>query len=293
MRAYAPYESLVNPARASAGLGRLAFGIFTLVVMFVVLNGLWFGTLLQVDDGGVLIREVTTGQTVRGMAILLGSFICMFASLGVALRLVHKRGVLSLLGPVGTALWQARAVIRASILLFLLYLILPMPEGLRPEWAMSIGRWLILLPLSLGLLILQCGTEELVFRGYLQSQLAARFRSPFVWMLVPSLIFGALHYDAATYGPVAGWMVLWAIGFGLMAADLTARSGTLGPAIALHVLNNFSAMSLTAMDGYWDGLALMTLPFGPEDSSVLASMMPLEGGLLVCMWLAARIGLRR
>lgn len=293
MRAYAPYESLVEPARPSAGLGRLMFGVAVLAVTTVVLNGLWFGMVLQVQDGGVLMREVGSGHTVRGMSFLLGSFICLFAALAVALRVVHGRGVGSLMGPLVRVMTQSRNVLRACIPLLLLIIILPLPEEMRPEWAMSMGRWITLLPLSLGLLILQCGTEELIFRGYLQSQLAARFRTPLVWMVVPSLIFGALHYDPGTYGPVAGWLVVWAIGFGLMTADLTARSGTLGPAIALHVLNNFGAMSLTAMDGYWDGLALMTLPYGPSDADALVWMMPLEGGLLVCMWLAARIGLRR
>ncbi len=49
--------------------------------------------------------------------------------------------------------------------------------------------------------LIQTGAEELVFRGYLQQQLAARFASPLIWMVLPALIFGAVHYDPATAGP--------------------------------------------------------------------------------------------
>ncbi len=47
---------------------------------------------------------------------------------------------------------------------------------------------LVLLALPLGMTILIGYWEELVFRGYLQSQLAARFRSPLVWIVLPSLM---------------------------------------------------------------------------------------------------------
>ena len=292
MRAYRPHDILIAPARASAGLGRLAYGVAVLAIGFVALNLTWFGTLRQLPDAGQIFAEINSGTTVRGMALLLGSFACMLLALGVALRLAHGRGIGSLVGPWRPAAQQAWRVMLAAGAIHVVVLILPMPDGLGPQWAMGLGRWLTLLPLSLGLLALQCGAEELVFRGYMQSQLAARFRSPVIWIGLPSLLFAVLHYDTEVYGVMAGWVVAWSALFGLMAADLTARSGSLGPAFALHLLNNFVAIAGAAPEGHWDGLALMTLPFAPDDAQAMAALLPLEAGMMLCAWLAARLALR-
>ena len=81
--------------------------------------------------------------------------------------------------------------------------------------------------------------------------------------------------------------------FGLAAADLTARSGSLGPALALHFANNVSALMLTSMQDHWDGLALYVFPFGPEAVEAIRAMMPVEVLVILCSWLVARIAIRR
>ncbi len=293
MHSYDPFEALIAPARPSKSLARLLMGVVLLVVVFVVTNVAYFGVIQRMPDAAMLFSEINSGTTARGMAWLLGSFTCLLAALGVALHFVHRRTLRSLVGSGVSAFGQARRVIFLCVGIYAVAYLLPMPVDFAAERAMDLDVWLRLLPMSVGLIILQCSAEELVFRGYLQSQLAARFRSPAVWMLFPSVLFGALHYDVTTYGDMAIWIALWSTVFGLVAADITARAGTLGPAIALHVMNNFGALSITAMEGYWDGLALYTLPFGPQDTDALAFMMPLEGGMLLCVWLAARIALRR
>ncbi|PSL21237.1 CPBP family intramembrane glutamic endopeptidase [Shimia abyssi] len=293
MNAYRPHDILIEPARSSASLMQLGMGLVVMVVAVIVLNFAWFGVLVTQLGGPSVIHEIAQGTTVRGMALLLGSFSCMVAALWLALALVHGRSLRSLLGPRLAFVTQGRQVLKACVILYVVLFLVPSPEEVTPERAMDWGLWLRLLPLSLGLLILQCGAEELVFRGYLQSQLAARFRSPLIWMVLPSLLFGVLHYDVEVYGDVAIWLVIWAVAFGLVAADLTARTGTLAPAIVLHVVNNFVAMSLAATNGYWDGLALYTFPFGPEDTEILMALMPVEGGVLLCAWLAARVAVRR
>src|SRR5690606_23395048 len=118
--------------------------------------------------------------------------------------------------------------------------------------------WLLLLPLSLTAVLVQTSAEEILFRGYIQQQLAARFASPLIWMVAPAVIFGLLHYrpDAGANG---GLIMLWAAGFALAAADLTARAGTLGPAIALHFMSNTSALLILSAEGTLSGLALFRL----------------------------------
>ncbi len=131
-----------------------------------------------------------------------------------------------------------------------------------------------------------------MFRGYLQQQLAARFRSPLAWMLVPSILFGALHYSPEAYGDNAWIIVAWSVMFGLLAADLTARTGNLGAAIGFHFANNFSAILLVGLAGQMDGLALWTLAADPTDGAAMLPLLIIDAAWLWVSWLLARLMLR-
>jgi membrane protease YdiL (CAAX protease family) len=150
----------------------------------------------------------------------------------------------------------------------------------------------MLLPLALLGVAVQTGAEELVFRGYLQQQLAARFRSPLIWMLVPSLAFGAAHYDPATSGGNL-WLIVLATGaFGLAAADLTARSGSLGAAWGFHFANNVAALLVIAVKGTIPGLALFTTPYDATDP-VMRGLVVIDIVTLAVAWLLVRRALSR
>ena len=96
------------------------------------------------------------------------------------------------------------------------------------EMNMAVSTWLLWLPVALVAVVLQTGAEELLFRGYLQSQLAARFRSQAIWLLIPSILFGFAHFGPGLPLNAALGYVVFATLFGLMAADLTSRTGTIG-----------------------------------------------------------------
>lgn len=293
MSAYDAHQSFIAPARASASLHRLIAG---LVVFAIAVMAFQFGLLrlLQgLESWERLQFELMIGSTPQAMLITLYSFALMTAALWVVVRLLHDRSISSLLGPVAPAFTDFFKVFRLAILLFAVMMLLPSPPDQQPSMRMSFALWLpLVLPALLGILI-QIGTEELIFRGYLQSQLAARFSHPLVWMALPSVIFGALHYDPSTYGENAKFIALWAVGFGVIAADLTARAGNLGPAIALHFVNNVVAIMIIAMPNSLDGLALLSLPYGPQDTEILRAALLIEGPILLCMWLTARIAIRR
>lgn len=252
--------------------------------------------LLPGDLRTRLREDLVAGSSPASMLVNLYYFLLMAFALAIALRMFHERSFLSLLGPVPLAVTQFRAVIVALLkfhaVLFVLMALLPRPDEMTLTLNMSPSLWLLLLPLTLTGLLIQTSTEEVIFRGYLQSQLAARIANPLVWILVPSLIFAVLHYSPETAGDSAWIIVLWAGAFGVVAADLTARSGTLGPAIALHMINNTLAIALTAPSGNFDGLALYSYPFSIRDSDILAQWMPMEFLVLFCTWLVARITLR-
>lgn len=292
---YAAHESLVARARPSAGLIRLGGGIVLTVSVFLVLSVAWSRLLPVIfgPEGWARIRPgVEAATTPVGVLVNLFTFGLLIAALAISLRAMHARSLMSLLGPLPLAIRQFG---RAGLALVVLYggvTLLPLPEAMEPVRNLPPVTWVMLLPLALMGLFLQVFAEEVAFRGYLQSQLAARFAAPAVWLGLPALGFGLLHFDSATFGE-NGWLVVaWATAFGLAAADLTARFGTLGPATALHFANNFSAILIAAPKGQFDGLALFVYPFSMGDADAMTALLPLDMLTLLCAWLAVRLALR-
>jgi membrane protease YdiL (CAAX protease family) len=292
---YAAHETLVAPARPSASLRRLAAGVMLTAAVFFML-GLLYARALPHLFGPARWAEVAPGiaaaTTPEGVLINLFTFALLLVALALGLRMVHRRGFLGLIGPVPRALGQFRRALVAMGLLYAVLLVLPLPEAHAPVRNMATGTWLAFLPVALVALFLQVLAEEAVFRGYLQSQLAARFASPRIWLGLPSAGFGLLHLDFASQGEMAWAVAAWATLFGLAAGDLTARFGTLGPAVALHLLNNFAAILLAAPKGQFDGLALYAYPFALSDRAAMLAMMPADLLTLLCAWLAIRLALR-
>ncbi|SHJ46077.1 hypothetical protein SAMN05444000_10922 [Shimia gijangensis] len=293
MSAYRLHEVLVSQARPSASLGKLFGGLALIVVGFLILNVIYFQALQNLPNWPVIRAEFMGGTTARALWLMLLNFAPLLIALGLVVHMLHNRSLANLAGPRVMLFMDFRRVLRATIVLFAVVLLIPGPENIEPVRNMSFNSWLLLVPISLPLIFLQVSTEELLFRGYLQSQLAARFSSPLVWMVLPSLLFGLLHYDPGTYGPNALLLAGWSVLFGLAAADLTARAGNLGPALALHFANNVSAMMFSSMQDYWDGLSLYVLPFGPDAVETLRMLMPIEVMVILCSWLVARTAIRR
>jgi membrane protease YdiL (CAAX protease family) len=131
-----------------------------------------------------------------------------------------------------------------------------------------------------------------LFRGYLLQQLGARWRSAWVWMVLPAALFGALHYDPASFGPNAIWLAVWAFAFGCLAADLTARTGNIGAALALHLVNNFASMFFVGFYGNLDGLALYTIVINARDFATLAPWLAIDALTIFIGWLMIRVILR-
>ncbi|MEO0990702.1 MAG: CPBP family intramembrane glutamic endopeptidase, partial [Pseudomonadota bacterium] len=158
---------------------------------------------------------------------------------------------------------------------------------------LAFGPWLMYLPLTLVGLLVQTGAEELAFRGYLQQQVAARFRHPVFWMVIPSVLFGFLHYDPVSMGGNALIIVGATTMFGLMAADLTARSGNLGAAWGMHFANNFFALAVVAVEDTITGLALYRTAYGAGDADIPLASLALDFVVLILAWGLCRRVVRR
>lgn len=289
---YAPHEHLLTEARKRPELWRFAAGILLVLALWFML-GLAFNSfvlpiLIALTGGG----DFLDGNDPVGIAVQLGSFVLPTVAVALALPIVHARSLASLLGARARLLGQGRRVLLALLALLAVLLILPPYDmGGAVEENMPFGQWLAFLPLSLTLVLIQTSAEEILFRGYLQQGLAARFQNPLIWMGLPSILFGLGHYMPTEAGDNAWLIVAGATFYGLVMADLTARAGSLGPAIAMHFVNNVFALLILATPTSLSGFALWLQPV-PMDADTLRPWLWLDFVVISVSWLAARVAIR-
>lgn len=293
---YRAHEAFVAPARQRCELWRLGIGLVLGAVIVYGLN--WavqaiamtlFGQAGYADFRAV----VGSPGSPAGALYLLFSLGLMIVAAAMVANQLHGRGLPTLIGVPRLAGRQFLRVLAYLAGLYALVWLLPpweLPAPLAP--GLPFDRWVVLLPLSLLAVLVQTSAEEIVFRGYIQQQLAARFAPSAVWMGGPAILFAALHYRPEMGG--AAWLfVVWAGLFSLMASDITARAGTLGPAIALHFASNAVAIILVSGDPDLTGLALWRMKIDMTDPAVLWPMMSIDMAMLLVSWLTVRLVLRR
>jgi membrane protease YdiL (CAAX protease family) len=287
------HEALVTPGRAKPQIWRLVLGLAVIALVSHGLNLLTFLVLLRVTSFEWVLR-LEQGSTPLALLILLASFGYLTLGVGVAARLLQNRSLGSLFGAPGRMLQQFMLCTLAGVALFAVLFSLPPYDFGAPLVAnLNWSLWFTLLPLSLVALLVQVSAEELVFRGYLQQALAARFQNPLIWLGLPSVFFGLAHYMPQVAGENALLICFWAMGFGLLMADLTARAGTLGPAIAVHFVNNIVALLILGSPSSLHGLALYLWPYEMSDVAAMRPWLLVDCATMLVLWLAARLAIRR
>lgn len=290
---YHPHETLLQEARAKSELWRFALGVVLVIVVWFALSLLSDVFLLPVLLAATGQADFITGTNPAGMAMLLGSFVYAIVAVALVVQGLHHRSLGSVIGPKHRAIWQGTRVLRIlAVLVAVLVILPPYSMGAPLGRNLDLARWLMWLPLSLALVLIQVSAEEILFRGYLQQGLAARFKSPLVWMVLPSALFGMGHYMPAEAGENAWLIVAGSTLYGVLMADLTARSGSLGPAIAVHFVNNVWSLLVIASPSSLHGLALYLHPFAMDDIAALRPWLLVDLLVILVSWLAARVAIR-
>jgi uncharacterized protein len=262
-----PFERFIAPAGACPDLWRLLLGCIIIVAT-------WLATSLLLPAGMTLLRRWVPPDAAFALVVLY-VFAGLIAGTALAVRLLHHRAPASLIGPGG---FRLRRFALAAMGLFglsviggtVLFTVYPVTAGLSPD------LWFALLPVALLGVFIQCAAEEIVFRGYLLQTLAARFRWRAVWLGVPAVLFGAMHWDPATHGPNA-WLIVLSAGLvGLFLGDVTARHGDLSPAMGLHFANNVVALLIFTAEGPLAGLGLFRVGVDPADTEGMRMLLVLD-----------------
>jgi membrane protease YdiL (CAAX protease family) len=291
---YPAHADFVAPARVRPALWRLFAGLLLVAVVYVLGIGAVFAALVAVsgfDGANAWMGRMATDGTPTTTLLVLATFLGMGLGPMLAARLLHARTVASLFGPRRRLIRHFAIGLGVCATGYGLTALLPSDMVLEPN--LSPGLWASFLPLAMVGVLVQTGAEEVLFRGYIQQQLAARFASSLVWMVLPAALFAVLHYQPEQMGDNA-WVAVAAVFlFALLAADLTAKTGSIGAAWGFHFANNCVAILIIAMDGPLSGLALYTVPMGEISAAELRPLLFTNMGVTIVVWGAIRLALGR
>lgn len=298
---YAPHQDFIRPAWGAPELWR----VMVVVIVFDAIFALAPQILTAFLPTEAAVDAYYEGTTALATLAQFATFAISAVGFFILLQVLHGRGLWSVIGP-PLAAWAdfKRTALAVGLLLLAMLFLPPWIAFSELDEVRDFGIWVLLVPFAMLALLIQVGTEEIFFRGYLQQQLACLSSARWIWMGIPSLMFGSLHYWNG-FGPADGLLyAFWATLLGLTCADLTARTGNLGAAIGLHLSNNAFALLIVGVQGWpASGLALFLYPY--EDPSIynMGAEVLLEPWAIVqllimalsvlVMWLAARIALRR
>jgi uncharacterized protein len=267
------FEAWVAPMRGRATLWRVLLGA-------ALAGGLWLAAV-----GGLIALAHDAGLAPeRGLVVVyLVSFGVLILGAGAAMRLLHALPGSRLLGERERI--EAGPLLRGIVVVAAIAgaLVVPMLVVEPPERQQAVATWALWLPAALPALFVQATAEEVVFRGYLQGMLAARFASRLVWWVLPAAVFGLLHWNPQM-GENAWVMVAAATLMGLALGDVAARSGGLSLPIGLHFANNVWAMLVMAAPSQLSGLALYLSPLDADDPAAVRAALIGNMALIAVVW---------
>lgn len=262
-----PFQQWVDLAKPRAQLWRTAVGVILISLAWFA----WSMVLILVAVGigpvkpeafqamfGTADIPLTYLDTVVMLLIALAMIWGFSFGVWAVVKLLHKRQLDTVVG------WNRRFSLSqfgAGCIIAAGYLAVSMTwsfvSGNAPRRsALELGTWLIALgPIAL-VVFFQAASEELVFRGYLPQQLAARFGSPLVWGFLPSVVFGFMHAaNSPGNQTYAIYYVVIATIMGMVMLAMVWRTGSLAAAIGFHFINNIGARTLAGADSGPSSLA--------------------------------------
>ena len=291
-----PFQQWVDAAKPKAQLWRTVLGVVLILAIWTawtVVFGLIAvgGGLLRPD----LLRAATAGQTgfltftdvALTMGVMLVTFWGLWLGAWIVLKALHRRGLSSVmahdgrlrLGQFGIGMAFAGAYLGVG-------LIYNVAVGSAPaRSSVEMGEWLVAFAPLVVLVLLQSAGEEVVFRGYLPQQLAARWRSPFVWGFMPSLAFGLAHVlNGGALDAFALYYVVAATMLGLVMMAMVWRTGSLAAAMGFHFANNIGALLMIGVAGIGPPVSLFVWLPGDAMSGASADVLML--GILLAFVLS-------
>ncbi|RWC56886.1 CPBP family intramembrane glutamic endopeptidase [Mesorhizobium sp.] len=216
-----------------------------------------------------------------GTLTALVSFAGIWIGLWVAMRWLHGERLSALLGNSRRISWSGflKGLIAVLITSFISEILLYLLQPRIARGPISLSSWLLFVSPIAALTLLQTSSEEMLFRGYLLRGLASRFKSPFIWALLPALLFTSLHWSASSSAAINACVLASIAAFALLLTLVVYATGNLGPALGAHLSNNLTGFLLISHQESYNSFALFNArPLeGPDWATSDAVLIALIG----------------
>ena len=226
---------------------RYLLGAITIAFFWMILGYVPLLLLLFVDVDQRLVEYLAVNF----------SIVMMLAGLALAVKVIHRRPLASLITPEARMDWRriGQAALAWCVIAAVISLIEHVLYPDRYYLSFNPGQFLVYLALVLVLTPIQTTTEELVFRGYAMQGLGLLTRRPALVAVASSVIFTIPHLlnpEVHEHGVLIMAANYFAIG--MLLATVTLRDGRLELAIGVHAVNNV----FLALVANYEGSALTT-----------------------------------
>lgn len=262
----AAFQRYRTTPNSKTTLLRLLLGTVIVVVFWmavtvaVVFGGTYAYVVWMASTGGSVGTQPVQNFLASPAGILtqLSSFAGIWLGLWAAMRWVHGERVAALIGAShrvsrdGFLKGLAAVLITSLFSEILLYCL--QPEIARG--AISLSSWLLYLIPIIALALLQTSSEEALFRGYLLRGLASRFENPFIWALLPAMLFTALHWSTSSTAAINASVLASIAAFALLLTLLVYITGNLGAGFGAHLGNNLTGFLLISHQESYNSFAL-------------------------------------
>jgi membrane protease YdiL (CAAX protease family) len=256
-RAAGQYLALVR-------LGRNQWWRYLAAVLVIVLFTEGLGALpyLWLARGGAL-------SGLHGFIALNCGALIELGGLAIAVVLIHRRSMLSLVTPQRRIDWRRAA--QGFAVWFALCAASDVIESVlfpgRYRFTFTPDTFLVFAIATLCLTPLQTATEELLFRGYVMQGLSLLVKRPISIAVISSVIFMLPHLANPEVARAPLLVPLEYLMIGLLLAAVTLKDGRLELAIGIHAANNiFNALIANYDDSVLTTEAIFTSTLEPTYS---------------------------
>lgn len=156
--------------------------------------------------------------------------------------------------------------------IMILSLIIDWNENIH--WTFDWFKFMLLLPIALLLVPLQCAAEELFFRGYLMQWVTRKFNKVWLSVLFTGLLFGALHFTNPEMEALGNSAIIYYMWTGIFLGILAVVDNGIELPLGYHFGNNlFGVVVITTDWQVFHTDALLTDTNPPSFTYLAMSML--------------------
>lgn len=226
-------------------LGQTLFGAF--IQTKAVQNG------YQISLGNINLAEMMKASGLSSnliVLLLLATFVVGFIGIFISMKNVHHRKLKSIISsrkkPDWGRFFLSFGLMSAFVMVSTIMAYYTTPENFKIQFELI--PFVILFFISIVLVPIQVGFEELLFRGYLLQGLGVIAGNRWFPFILTSVLFGLMHGanpEVAELGPV---LLVYYIGTGFFLGILTLMDEGIELALGFHLANNLIQILLITSD---------------------------------------------